>query len=189
MNKAVVTVLALAAFACGPSTPATSPPVASAAPPAASAAPPAASAAPPAASASASASASTPGPVFAPASASASAKPTEVMTTSVTATPNEITTPNVVTPDKVISGLRPKFNACFADGLKRDPKTTGSVTLSAKIEKDGKVSAVTPKMLTGFSPAVVKCLSDHLKGANFAPAGGMNDTTSLDIPLSFTSDQ
>ena len=111
------------------------------------------------------------------------------VTTAVTAVSNEISTPAVISPDKVISSLRPKFNACFAEGLKKDPKTSGSVTLSAKIEKDGKVSAVTPKMLTGFSPAVVKCLSDHLKGASFAAAGGMNYATSLDIPLGFTSNQ
>ena len=110
-------------------------------------------------------------------------------TAAVTAVSNEITTPNVVSPDKVIQGLRPKFNACFNDALKKDPKSGGSVTLSAKIDKDGKVAAVTPKQLTGFSPAVVKCVSDALKAASFAPAGGMNYTTSLDIPLSFTSNQ
>ena len=184
MNKAVLTMLtmvgaaaALASFACGPSKdPATPGPDPL----------PAAAPAPASAPASASASASVP----APAPASASAKPTaDAMTTSVTAVNNEITTPNVVAPDKVIASLRPKFNACFADGLKKDPKTSGSVTLSAKIEKDGKVSAVTPKQLTGFSPAVLKCLSDHVKAANFAPSGGMNYTTSLDIPLSFTSNQ
>ena len=188
MKQRVLTILgvglALATFACGPSAPPSSP----AAPPA-SATPPAP--APPVASASAAPVAS------APASASASASPAapapapvpEVATDRVTAVSNEISTPAVVTPDKVIATLRPKFNACFADGLKKDPKTSGSVTLSAKIEKDGKVSAVTPKMLTGFSPVVVKCLSDHLKSANFAAAGGMNYATSLDIPLSFTSNQ
>lgn len=197
MNKRVLTMvgtaMALATFACGPSappsspsaSPASAPPLASAPPPApepsvtsASATPVAAASAIPAAPASA-----TPA-----ASASAPAAPiAEVKTAGVTAVSNEISTPAVVTPDRVIATLRPKFNACFADGLKKDPKTGGSVTLSAKIEKDGKVSAVTPKMLTGFSPVVVKCLSDHLKTANFAAAGGMNYATSLDIPLTFTS--
>jgi hypothetical protein len=109
------------------------------------------------------------------------------MTTSVTAVSNDVTTPNVVTPDKVIAGLRPKFNACYTDGLKKDPKLEGSVTLSAKIEKDGKVSAVTPKMVTGLNAAVLKCLSDRLKAASFAAQGGMSYTTSLDIPVGFTS--
>lgn len=132
---------------------------------------------------------SAPAPASSAPAPASSAKPVPEVTTSVTAVSNEITTPAVVAPDRVISSLRPKFNACFADGLKKDPKTSGSVTLSAKIEKDGKVSAVTPKLLTGLSPAVVKCLSDHLKSASFAAAGGMNYTTSLDIPLSFTSNQ
>jgi len=110
-----------------------------------------------------------------------------VTTAPVTAVNNEITTPSVVGPDKVIASLRPKFNACFAEGLKKDPKAAGSVTLSAKIEKDGKVSSVTPKVPEGLSPAVIKCLSDALKAANFAASGGMNYATSLDIPLRFAS--
>lgn len=110
-----------------------------------------------------------------------------VTTTAVTAVSNEITTPSVVTPDKVIGTLRPKLNACYQDGLKKDPKLAGSVTLSAKIEKDGKVSAVTPKVPEGLSPAVIKCLSDTLMAANFAASGGINYATSLDIPLRFSS--
>ncbi len=105
----------------------------------------------------------------------------------MTTVSSDITTPNVVTPDKVIGTLRPKFNSCYQDGLKKDPKLEGSVTLSAKIDKDGKVSAVTPKAVTGLSPAVIKCLGDQLKAASFAAAGGMNYTTSLDIPVGFSS--
>lgn len=123
----------------------------------------------------------------APAPATAPAPTAEVTTTPVTAVSNEVTTPNVVTPDKVIASLRPKFNTCYQDGLKKNPKLEGSVTLSAKIEKDGSVSAVTPKNATGLNPAVMKCLTDHVKAASFAAAGGMNYTTSLDIPVGFSS--
>ena len=105
----------------------------------------------------------------------------------MTAVSNEVTTPNVVTPDKVIASLRPKLNTCYQDGLAKNPKLEGSVTLSAKIEKDGTVSAVTPKNLTGLSPAVVKCLTEQLKAASFAAAGGLNYTTSIDIPVAFAS--
>lgn len=161
-------------IACGPSKPAEPPP---AAPVSASA--PAAAERPPAPVAAATPEPPAPAPAAQP----------EVRTTAVTAVSNEITTPNVISPDAVIQGIRPKFNACFNDALKKEPKSGGSVTLSAKIDKDGTVAAVTPKMLTGFSPAVVKCVSDALKAAKFAPAGGMNYTTSLDIPLSFTSNQ
>jgi len=110
-----------------------------------------------------------------------------VVTAGVTSVSNEITTPNVVTPDKVIASLRPKFNACYQAGLKKDPKLEGSVTLSAKIEKDGKVSAVTPKNATGLNAAVIKCLGDHVKAASFAAAGGVSYATSLDIPVGFAS--
>ena len=111
-----------------------------------------------------------------------------VVQTSATTVSNEISTPKVTSPDQVIAGLRPKFNDCFQAGLKKDPQNaSGSVTLSAKIDKDGKVTAVTPKMLTGFNAAIVKCLTDKVKAASFAPAGGMSYTTSLDIPVSFTT--
>ena len=86
-----------------------------------------------------------------------------------------------------IATLRPKFNACYQAGLKKDPKLAGSVTLSAKIEKDGTVSAVTPKVPEGLNPAVLKCLTDHVKTANFAPSGGMSYATSLDIPVRFAT--
>jgi hypothetical protein len=109
------------------------------------------------------------------------------VTTTVTQVTNEITTPQVVTPDTVIAGLRPKFNACYTDGLKKDPKLEGSVTLSAKIEKDGKVSVVTPKMLNGLNTTVVKCLTDQVKAAAFAPSGGMAYATSIDIPVGFSA--
>ena len=123
------------------------------------------------------------------ASADAGAPPPAIVTTNVTTVSNEVTTPKVTSPDQVISGLRPKFNECLQAGLKKDPKTaSGSVTLSAKIDKDGKVSAVNPKMLTGFNPGIVKCLTDKVKAAAFAPAGGMSYTTSLDIPVGFTTD-
>lgn len=90
-------------------------------------------------------------------------------------------------PGEVISGLRPLFNACFMDGMKKDPKLAGSVALSAKIDRDGKVSAVTPKRLDGLNDAVVKCLSDKMKTAQFAAAGSPGYAASIDVPLHFSS--
>jgi hypothetical protein len=119
--------------------------------------------------------------------AGTAAAPPEMVTASVTGVSNEIVTPNVVSPDKVIANLRPKLDACYAAGLKKDPKLAGSVTLAAKIEKDGKVSAVTPKQPEGLSPAVLKCLTEAVKAANFAVSGGMSYATSIDIPVHFAT--
>ena len=91
------------------------------------------------------------------------------------------------TPGEVIGGLRPLFNQCFKDGMKKDPKLAGSVTMSAKIGQDGKVTAVTPKRLDGLNDATVKCLSDKLKAAQFASAGSPGYASAIDIPLSFSS--
>lgn len=90
-------------------------------------------------------------------------------------------------PGEVIGSLRPLFTACFMDGMKKDPKLAGSVTMSAKIGQDGKVSAVTPKRLDGLNDATVKCLSDKLKAAQFASAGSQGYAASIDIPLNFSS--
>jgi hypothetical protein len=174
-SHVVAAIVACTAFACGASTPP------AAAPASASASAPAPASAPASESALAPASESAPAPAPAPAPVA------DVVMTPVTTVSSDVTTPNVVTPDKVIASLRPKFNSCYQDGLKKDPKLEGSVTLSAKIEKDGKVSAVTPKQLTGLNNAVVKCLSENLKAASFAAAGGMSYTTSLDIPVGFSS--
>jgi hypothetical protein len=161
--RLAIALASVALLACGPDAPPAASPTASVAPAAPTPAAP------------------EPAPAAAPAPAPA---PGNYRVTSVS---NEVTTPNVVTPDKVIASLRPKLNACYQDGLTKNPKLEGSVTLSAKIEKDGSVSAVTPKNLTGLSPAVVKCLTDQLKAASFAAAGGMNYTTSIDIPVAFAS--
>jgi hypothetical protein len=166
MNSHVVAaIIACATCACGASTPPATAATATAAPTPTSA----------------------PTPTAEPAPAPAPAPIPDVVVTPVTTVSNEITTPNVVSPDKVIWSLRPKFNTCYENGLKKDPKLEGSVTLSAKIDRDGKVSAVTPKLVTGLNDAVVKCLADQLKAASFAAAGGMNYTTSLDIPVGFSS--
>jgi hypothetical protein len=196
MKNRILAVLGVTSFvaACAsPSRPAaepvTEPAVAPAAPAAAAGAtePPASPGATgPAASAGATGPATSAGDPSASADAGAAPASAEVVT-SVTTVSNEIVTPNVISPDMVIAGLRPKLNACYQTGLKKDPKLAGSVTLSAKIDKGGKVSAVTPKLVEGLSPVVLKCLSDEVKAANFAPSGGMNYTTSIDIPVRFAT--
>lgn len=172
--------------ACGSSTPAAAPPATTTettAPPPG----PAPTLAPAPASASAPAAASAPASASARTDGGAAPQGEVVTTVGVTSVSNEISTPKVSSPDAVIATLRPKFNACYQAGLKKDPKLAGSVTLSAKIEKDGTVSAVTPKVPEGLNPAVLKCLTDHVKTANFAPSGGMSYATSLDIPVRFAT--
>jgi hypothetical protein len=185
MHKLVALVVAaVAVVACGPAeAPASSPGTSSSA----AAGPATPSPAEPAPAAPAPAPAAPAPAAPAPAPARAPAASSDGVTASVTVVQNEVTTPNVVTPDKVIASLRPKLNACYQEGLKKSPTLEGSVTLSAKIEKDGSVSAVTPKNVTGLNPAVLKCLGDQLKAASFAAAGGMNYTTSIDIPVSFAA--
>ncbi|MBS2016262.1 MAG: AgmX/PglI C-terminal domain-containing protein [Deltaproteobacteria bacterium] len=110
-----------------------------------------------------------------------------VVTNTVELTDKGGSAPSSRMPADVIGALRPQFSACFKDGMKKDPKLAGSVTMSAKIGQDGKVVATTPKRLEGLNDAVVKCLSEKLKAAQFASAGSPGYAASIDIPLAFSS--
>lgn len=152
---------------------------------------PASATAPAPASASASAPASqTADVVIAPLSQDAGASDASrvVRLTEVdVSTPSRAAPPAALSPGEVIASVRPQLTACFTEGLKKNPKLEGSVTLSARIDKTGKVTAVIPKGQTGLDDAVMKCLVKRLEATAFAPAGAPGYAASVDIPLSFSS--
>ncbi|MBX3191782.1 MAG: hypothetical protein KF819_32630 [Labilithrix sp.] len=169
MNARSSLVLALFVVACGQpaAPPAAAPPVETSAPPPATAPAPA-----PAPTAEAP-----------PPAADPDAGGVAVVTESVSVASSEAPLPTVANPNRVIAELRPKFNACYTDGLKANPKMEGSVTLSAKLS-GGKVTSVTPKLASGLNDKVIKCLSALLMAAEFPGAGA---PVALDIPLSFAT--
>lgn len=88
--------------------------------------------------------------------------------------------------DKTIASLQGKFQACYADGLKKDPKMAGSTTVTAVLKGDGSVESANANNTQGLSPAVTKCLTDTMKSARFPPPKAAQLTT-IDVPLSFAA--
>ncbi|MBS2020090.1 MAG: AgmX/PglI C-terminal domain-containing protein [Deltaproteobacteria bacterium] len=86
--------------------------------------------------------------------------------------------------DKTISGLQPKFQACYNDGLKKDPKLAGGLVIKTEIKPDGTVANATAQDTQGLNPAVVKCLTDTMKKAKFSPPKAAQLAT-IEVPLKF----
>jgi hypothetical protein len=85
--------------------------------------------------------------------------------------------------DRVIAGLRPKFKACYQQGLNSDPTMSGKVVISAKIAPTGEVDSASPAENTGLSPTVASCIARAVRNAQFAAPGGTGST--LRIPVTF----
>lgn len=86
--------------------------------------------------------------------------------------------------DKTIATMQPKFQACYNDGLKKDPKLAGGLTIKTEIKPDGTVGNATAQDTQGLNPAVVKCLTDTMKKAKFSPPKAAQLAT-IEVPLKF----
>jgi hypothetical protein len=85
--------------------------------------------------------------------------------------------------DRVIAGLRPKFKACYQQGLNSDPTMSGKVVIQAKIAPTGEVDSASPAENTGLSATVASCIARAVRNAQFAAPGGTGST--LRIPVTF----
>ena len=85
--------------------------------------------------------------------------------------------------DRVIAGLRPKFKACYQQGLNSDPTMSGKVTISAKIAPTGEVDSANATENTGLSAGVASCIARAVRNAQFAAPGGTG--SALKIPVTF----
>jgi hypothetical protein len=92
-------------------------------------------------------------------------------------------TASIVGADRVIAGLRPRFRACYQQGLATDRKMRGRVVLSTSVSGKGDVVAVTPTQVDGMSANVVTCLVTVMKKATFTAPGGAG--SSLQVPVAF----
>lgn len=85
--------------------------------------------------------------------------------------------------DRVVAGLRPRFRACYQQGLNSDPNMSGKVVISAKVGPNGEVSSADISQNTGLSPSVASCIARVVRNAQFSPPGGGGST--LNIPVTF----
>ena len=65
-----------------------------------------------------------------------------------------------------------RFRACYEDGLRRDRKLEGNVTVRFIIEADGRVGKVSLASSTLPDPVVVSCILDWYKTIPFPPPEG-----------------
>jgi len=85
--------------------------------------------------------------------------------------------------DRVIAGLRPRFRACYQQGLNTDPSMSGKVTITAKVGPNGEVSSADVSSNTGLSAGVAQCIARAVRNAQFSAPGGSGST--LSIPVTF----
>lgn len=96
--------------------------------------------------------------------------------------PHTATGESIVDADRVVAGLRPRFKACYQQGLGTDPSMSGRVVMRASVGTDGRVDLVTITEQTGLSPGVISCLKAVVLKAVFtAPS----TRSTLEIPVSF----
>jgi hypothetical protein len=85
--------------------------------------------------------------------------------------------------DRVIAGLRPRFRACYQQGLNSDPSMSGKVVITAKVGPNGEVSSADVSSNTGLSAGVAQCIARAVRNAQFSAPGGSGST--LSIPVTF----
>ena len=85
--------------------------------------------------------------------------------------------------DRVIAGLRPRFRACYQQGLNTDPSMSGKVTITAKVGPNGEVSSADVSSNNGLSAGVAQCIARAVRNAQFSAPGGSGST--LSIPVTF----
>jgi hypothetical protein len=85
--------------------------------------------------------------------------------------------------DRVVAGLRPRFRACYNQGLQTDPSQQGKVLISTKVGPNGEVQSADVVQNTGLSQSVASCIARVVRGAQFSPPGGGGST--LQIPVTF----
>lgn len=80
-----------------------------------------------------------------------------------------VTSTSLPNAEDVIVGVRPSFKRCYDTQRSGGPHFGGMVTCSARIEKDGKVAAVSVVRRDRLPNPMVDCLITALKTARFGP--------------------
>ncbi len=85
--------------------------------------------------------------------------------------------------DRVIAGLRPRFRACYQQGLAQDPSMQGKVTIAVSVGPNGEVSSAEPSSNAGLSAGVAACIARAIRNAQFSAPGGSG--SKLSVPVTF----
>ena len=85
--------------------------------------------------------------------------------------------------DAVVATLRPRFRACYQQGLNSDPWIQGCVVLRTFVGPSGTVDKSEVFVREDLSDPVVACLSGVVQSARFTAPGGRGSV--LQIPVTF----
>lgn len=85
--------------------------------------------------------------------------------------------------ETVIASLRPRFKACYQEGLRTDPSMQGCVVLRTSIDPSGYVQKNEVFVREDLSEPVVDCIRGVVRSAKFFPPGGRGSL--LQIPVTF----
>jgi hypothetical protein len=86
--------------------------------------------------------------------------------------------------DAVVASLRPRFTACYREGLRTDAGMEGCVVIRAMVAADGTVAASKIFVREGLPSGVVGCIHGVVRDATFKPTG--KPVVVLDVPVTFT---
>jgi hypothetical protein len=85
--------------------------------------------------------------------------------------------------ESVIVALRPKFRACYGQGLGEDSRMQGKLTIDATLDSEGKVTSASSVANNGLSAAVAKCIEKHVRSTQFTRSD--QPSRPLKIPITF----
>ncbi len=88
----------------------------------------------------------------------------------------------VANADRVIAGLRPRFRACYQQGLNADPTMAGALRLVAQIGPNGAVSS-TQVSECRVSASVCACVQRSVQNAQFSPPDGGPSALSMTVKM------
>ena len=84
----------------------------------------------------------------------------------------------------VMRRLKPAFQACYANALKKNPKLGGAFAYAFTVEPTGTVSQAAPTQTTSESGPVDACITGVLRKAVFPRSSGQ---TKITRPFNFSS--
>ncbi|MBL9026888.1 MAG: AgmX/PglI C-terminal domain-containing protein [Myxococcales bacterium] len=85
--------------------------------------------------------------------------------------------------EEVVAAMVPALRVCYEHALRDNPRTRGSVRVTAKVDSAGRVWEAKPTNGDGLSPALVSCVVARISAARFMPPSG--GSAVVVIPVTF----
>jgi hypothetical protein len=91
-----------------------------------------------------------------------------ITTTSTTSSDSSAATDPCAKPSADFEQLvRPKFNACYQEGKKKNPNLTGEIRVTLSFDYKGKITSIKPTSNDDLGKPVIACMVDAVKKTTF----------------------